>query len=135
MLPAQGRVTKPVVCPVTGVGEGQFRVMIQSSTAGLHQLRVLVDGVDIYGSPFSVLVTDWKRKQLVSFAKDLHDPWGIAVTDNGEYVLVTECEFNNEKVAVLTSTGQLVRRFGSHDREPRKFNLPWDVAVSADKHI
>ena len=60
LTPAQGRVTKPVVCPVTGVGEGQFRVMIQSSTAGLHQLRVLVDGVDIYGSPFSVRVTDWK---------------------------------------------------------------------------
>ena len=60
LTPAQGRVTKPVVCPVTGVGEGQFRVMIQSNTAGLHQLRVLVDGVDIYGSPFSVRVTDWK---------------------------------------------------------------------------
>ena len=60
LTPAQGRVTKPVVCAVTGIGEGQFSVMIQSSTAGLHQLRVLVDGVDIYGSPFSVYVTDWK---------------------------------------------------------------------------
>ena len=59
------------MCPVIDVGDGQFRVMIWSSTAGLHQLRVLADGMDIYGSPFSVCVTEWKRQQLVSFAKGL----------------------------------------------------------------
>ena len=35
-------------CPVTSIGEGQFKVMIWSTTAGLHQLRLLVDGVDIW---------------------------------------------------------------------------------------
>ena len=135
LTPAQGRVTKPVVCPVTGVGEGQFRVMIRSSTAGLHQLRVLVDGVDIYGSPFSVLVTDWKRKQLVNFAKGFRGPWGIAVTDDGQHVLVTECKYGAHFVTILSSAGQVVRRFGSRGHDPGKFRLPFDVAVSADKHI
>ena len=136
LTPAQGRVTKPVVCPVTGVGEGQFRVMIRSSTAGLHQLRVLVDGVDIYGSPFSVRVTEWKRQQLASFAKGLHNPCGIAVTDDGQHVLVTECKYGYENVAVLSNTGKVVRRIGSHSQnEPGKIIIPWGVAVSADKHI
>ena len=134
LTPAQGRVTKPVVCPVTGVGEGQFRVMIQSSTAGLHQLRVLVDGVDIYGSPFSVCVTEWKRQQLVSFAKGLHNPCGIAVTDDGQHVLVTDLDAY--KVAVISSTGELLKTFtNTAGSELRELHSPHDVAVSADKHI
>ena len=33
------------------------------------------------------------------------------------------------------SHGQIVRRFGSIGQDPGKFICPWDVAVSADKHI
>ena len=61
-----------VTCPVIGIGEGQYKVMIQSSTAGLHQLRVLVDEVNVYGSPFTVRVVEWKRQNLVRFAKYTH---------------------------------------------------------------
>ena len=42
IAPIHSEATDPSVeCQVIGVGEGQFKVMIQSSTAGLHQLRVL----------------------------------------------------------------------------------------------
>ena len=104
--------------------------MIRFNTAGLHQLRVLVDGVDICGSPFSVCV---KRQQLVNFAKGLDKPYGIAATDDGQHVLVTELIVHD--VAVLSSTGQVVRRIGSCGSEHRNYFVPWDVAVSADKHI
>ena len=85
-------------------------------------------------SPFSVRVTEWKRQQLVTFAKGLREPWGIAITDDGQHVLVTECS-HVHRVTVLSST-KVVRRFGScGHNEPGKFVVPWDVAVSADKHI
>ena len=120
----------PVVCPVTSVGEGQFKVMIRSSTVGLHQLRVLVDEVDIYGSPFSVHVAEWKRQKLEKFAT-LDCPYGIAVTDDGQHVVVTESEANC--VTILDSgTGKVVRNFAGCDNELKN---PKSVAVSTENHI
>ena len=114
-------------CSVTSLGEGQYRVMIQSSTVGLHQLRVLVDGVDIYGSPFSVCVTEWRRQKLLKYAT-LNSPCGIAATGDGQHVVVTESEANC--VTILDSgTGQVVRNFsgfGGRLIEPKR------LAVSAD---
>ena len=51
-------------------------------------------------------------------------------------MLVTECKYGYENVAVLSNTGKVVRRIGSHSQnEPGKIIIPWGVAVSADKHI
>ena len=120
----------PVVCPVTSddVKVSQFKVMFKSSTAGPHQLRVLVDGVDIYGSPFSVCVSKWKTG--VRFAKGIRSPMSIAVTDDEQHLVVSEC--NSHRVVVLSSTGKVVERLGS---QSSGFSKPWGVAVSADKHI
>ena len=119
-----------VVCPVTSddVKVSQFKVMFKSSTAGPHQLRVLVDGVDIYGSPFSVCVSKWKTG--VRFAKGIRSPMSIAVTDDEQHLVVSEC--NSHRMAVLSSTGKVVKRLGC---QSSGFSKPWGVAVSADKHI
>ena len=114
--------------PVTSLGEGQYRVMIQSSTAGLHQLRVLVDGVDIYGSPFSVHVTEWRRKGYRYNIVRLSDPCDVAVTDDGQYVVVTECASNC--VTVLSNGySQVVRNFSGFGG---RLIHPKRLAVSAD---
>ena len=123
----------PVECPVTNVGEGQFKVMIQSNTAGVHQLRVLVDGVNIYGSPFTIRVAEWKRQNLVSFAKGLNGPVDVVVTDDGQHVLVAEC--GGHRVTVLSSTGKVVKKFGGRGSEPGKFKKPWSIAISTDGKI
>ena len=134
LTPAQSCDARPVVCPVTGVGKGQFRVMIQPSTTGLHQLRVLVDGVDIYGSPFNAFDVGVVREDnFVTFAKGFKWPYGIAVTDDGQHVIVTD--FSAHCVTVLSNTGEVVSRFGSHGLEPGKFVYPMDLAVSAEKYI
>ena len=126
---SQSKHAKPIVCPVTGVWEGQFKVMIESTAVGLHQLRVLVDGVDIHGSPFSVHVTEWKKQDLVRLAEDFRGPWGIAVTDDGQYLVITERR--SHCVTVLFSTGEVVKKIeGDSD-----FVGPCGVAVSADNRI
>ena len=119
------------ICPVTSVGEGQFKVMIQSNSVGLHQLRVLVDGVDIYGSPFSVHVVEWRKiRNLYKFAS-LGSPWDVAVTDDGQYVVVTECAGNC--VTVLSKpnwhSGQIVRNFSGFGG---RLIHPKSLALSAD---
>ena len=118
-------------CPVTSVGEGQFRVMIRSSTAGLHQLRVLVDEVDIYGSPFSVHVVEWRKENSVHYFASLGNPWDVAVTDDGQYVVVTE--FTSNCVTVLSKgywyESQIVRNFSDSGG---RLIRPKSLAVSAD---
>ena len=115
-------------CPVTSLGEGQFKIIIRSTTAGLHQLRVLADGVDIYGSPFSVRVVEWKKQSYLCKLASLGDPWDVAVTDDG-HVVVTE--FTSNCVTVLSNCGcnRVVRNFsGFGDR----LIHPKSLAVSAD---
>ena len=136
LTPMHSRITESsasVECPVIGVGEGQYKVIIQSSTAGLHQLRVLVDELDVYGSPFTVCVVEWKRQKLETFADGLDNPVGIAVTADGQYVVVAE--WGGNCVTVLSSIGQVVRRFGNRGCEPGNFKRPWSVAVSADAQV
>ena len=120
-------------CPVTSVGEGQFKIMIQSDTAGLyglHQLRVLVDGMDIHGSPFSVRVVEWRKQSYVYKLASLGDPWDVVVTDDGQCI-VTECTGNC--VTVLSkaywSSTQVVRNFSSFGG---RLIHPKSLVVSAD---
>ena len=103
--------------------------MIRSNSVGLHQLRVLVDGVDIYGSPFSVHVTEWKRQDLVRLAEDFRGPWGIAVTNDGQYLVITEKR--SHCVTVLSSTGEVVKKIEGDS----EFVGPGGLAVSADNRI
>ena len=132
LTPVQGRVSKPVECPVTDVGEGWFRVLILSNTAGLHQLRVLIDGVDIYGSPFSVQVVDWNRQSLMSFAKGLSLPYGVAVTDDGQHVVVAES--GASRVTLYSISWMVTKKVFTYNSEPGVV-FPADVAVSDDRHI
>ena len=116
-------------CPVTSVGEGRFKVMIRFTTAGLHQLRVLVDGVDIHGSPFSVRVVEWRRKNDVHKFTSLGSPWDIAVTDDGQFI-VTECGGNCVTVLSKSSSSwQVVRSFSGFGG---RLIRPKRLAVSAD---
>ena len=73
---------------------------------------------------------------MVIFSKAVHKPWGIAVTNDGQYVVVTDTDFHC--VIMLSSAGEELRRFGGRvgfSHKAGKFSDPRDVAVSADKHI
>ena len=94
-----------------------FRVEnVHSNTTSLHQPTIL------------------KRQSLTRFAGDLNGPSGIAVTSDRQHVVVAECK-DLHRVTVLSKTGKIVRRFGHNGSGPGKFNEPWGVAVSPDKHI
>ena len=133
LIPAH---SKPIPCPVSAVFEGQFKVTIHPIIAGPHQLRVQIAGADIYGSPFTLPVlssAETRNMKMTGFFRGLESPCGIAVTADGKHVVVAE--WNGNCVTVLTDTGELVRRFGSHGRGPAEFFSPWGIAISADNHI
>ena len=122
-------------CPVTSVGNGRFKVIIRSNTTGLHQLRVLVDGVDIHGSPFDVRVVEWRKKKDVYKFASLGSPWDIAVTDDGQYIVT---EHTGNCVTVFSKKDGLYGH-GCHQEVVRNFSgfsgrliKPKGLAMSAD---
>ena len=54
------------------------------------------------------------------------------VTEDGHIVVA---ELEGDRVTILTTTGQVVRRFGSRGQGPAKFANPHSVAVSSSNHI
>ena len=119
---------RPVVCLFTDAGEGQFCIKIQSNTSGQHQLRIAVDGMDVYGSPFTVAVSMWRRTDFTTFVDGLRGPSGVAITGDGQHVLVTE--FDKSEIALITNAGRL------KEWSNKSLQNPCGVAVSPDdKHI
>ena len=57
--------------------------------------------------------TEWGRQRLEKFAT-LDSPYGIAVADDGQHVVVTECEANCVTILDL-STGKVLRNFAGCD--------------------
>ena len=126
-------------CRVEQVEEGHFKVLLNPEQPGLHELSVCVGEVDahIHGSPFEVpvvSVAEWRGQKMKVFAGGLKQPRGLAVTDDGGYVLVTE--WQGHCVAVFSAaTGELLYRIGQHGTGPGEFVEPYEVEVTGDNHI
>ena len=108
-------------CPVTDLGDGTYTVTIKPTNDGDYQLKVLVDEDESYHTP--IIVDKWSSKQLEVFFKGIRKPQGIAVTIDGQQVVVTDTE--NKKVTVISSsTGEQLASGGSD-----VLINPWGVAV------
>ena len=138
LLESTSRLLTPQSCQVVKVDEGHFKAVLEPKHCGPHLLDVKINGDKINGSPFAVPVMSTslavaREKALKVFVEGLQHPYGVAVTDDGQHVIVTERE--QHCVTVLSTAGEVVERFGQHGTGPGNFVNPSDVAVSADNHI
>ena len=126
-----------ICCSVKQAKKGQFKVLLNPNQPGMHELSVCINDSHIHGSPFKVPVmsiAEWRGQRMKVLARGLKHPRGIAVTDDGKHVVVTE--WQRHCVTVLSAaTGQLVYRFGSHGTDPGEFVDPDEVGVFRDNHI
>ena len=125
-------------CTVKQVNEGHFKVLLNPDLQpGLHELSVCIGGTHVTGSPFKVPVVsiaEWRGQRLKVFARGLKHPRGLAVTDDGKHVIVTE--WHGHCVVVFSAaTGELLYRLGRHGTDPGEFINPFEVEVSHDNHI
>ena len=123
-------------CQVFQVDKGHFKTILAPKHDGEHQLGVFISGNEINGSPFTVPVvslTDLREQGLKVFVEGLQHPYGIAVTDDGQHVVVTERD--RHCVTILSATGEVVRRFGRHGNGAGRFVHPIEVVISVDNHI
>ena len=123
---------------VTGKNDGSYVASFVPWQVGEVKLSLFVNGEQIKGSPYSVMVRDYTyvnnpRKIVDSVNNEsMGKPWGIAFGKNGMWAVA---DYSNHCVCIFDGDDQLVRKFGSKGVNDGQFNHPAGVAFDDDHHL
>ena len=122
-------------CEVGNQEMNTYEVSYVPMERGVYQIHIKVAGVHIQGSPFSVRATLPVEKLGTSIAvlDDAAQPWGMAINEEGEKVVVSEC--NGHVISVFSPTGTRIRSFGSKGSGRSNLKHPRGVAMDKSGHI
>ena len=116
--------------------DGSYMASFVPQQVGEVKLSVFVDGEQIKGSPYSVMVRDYtsinKPSKIVNNDGNMGEPWGIAFAKNGMWAVV---DWSNHCVYIFDGEDQLVRKFGSRGSGNGQFNCPAGVAFDSDDYL
>ena len=105
---------------------------------GEVKLSVFVNGEQIKGSPYSVMVRDYtsvnKPTKIVNNDGNMGQLWGIAFGKKGMWAVA---DHSSHCVCIFDGEDQLVRKFGSHMHGSGngQLNCPEGVACDSDNHL
>ena len=119
-----------IKCALRQVPPESFVVHCFSRIAGIHQLRVLVEGIDILGTPLNIEVMPKRAEEAFT---GLSDPSGLAIGKEG-HLIVAEC--GNHCITIVDpANGRKIKNFGQPGFRKLHFNKPEGVAVTQDGRI
>ena len=123
-----------IECSIKAIETSQYEIGFQPTGRGRHQLHIKVEGEHIKGSPFNVTVKLPVQKlgTPVRVIDGLNSPWGVAVNQRGEIIVV---ESNKHCISIFSPTGEKLRSFGSNGSGQGQFSGPLGVAVDDDDSI
>ena len=121
------------ICDIVQTRPGHYSITFTPSTRQ-DQLTVQIGGVDVPGSPFTLLIipSPATRGEPVDIITGFKAPKGIAVCDNGVIAVV---EAGASCVTVLSKDGRKVKSFGTKGTSKGQFFNAYGVAISIDKHL
>ena len=123
---------------VRDINDGSYTASFvpQQLQAGEVKLSVLINGQQIKGSPYSVMVTGYtsvnKPSKIVNNDGNMGNPWGIGFGKNSMWAVA---DSTNNCVYVFDGEDQLVRKFGSCGSGNGQFSSPAGVAFDSDDHL
>ena len=116
--------------------DGSYMASFVPQQVGEVKLSMFVNGKQIKGSPYSVMVRDYtsvnKPSKIVNNDSNMGRPWGIAFGKNGMWA-VADC--TNSCVYIFNGEDQLVRKFGSCGSGNGQFICLAGVAFDNDDHL
>ena len=116
--------------------DGGYMASFVPQQVGELKLSVLVNGQQIKGSPYSVMVRDYtsvnKPSKIVNNDGNMGRPWGIAFGKNGMWAAADQ---SNHCVYIFDGGDQLVRKIGSLGSGNGQFSCPAGVAFDSDDHL
>ena len=113
-----------------------YEVTYTPTTRGRHELCVRVNGDEIQGSPFRVVVypDPTQLHQPVRVIEEVRRPWGVAFNSLGE-MYVAESSSYHGQVAVCDSSGKRISYIGSKGDGPGQFQYPYYIAIDSNDNI
>ena len=116
--------------------DGSHMASFVPQQVGEVKLSVFVNGQQIKGSPYSVMVRDYtsvnKPSKTVKNDGNMAKPWGIAFGNNGIWAVA---DSTNNCVYIFDGEDQLVRKIGSCGSGNGQFQCPQGVAFDSDDHL
>ena len=121
---------------VKGDKNGCYTVSFVPQKVGEARLSVFVNGQEIKGSPYSVMVKDYasvnKPTKTVNNDGNMCNPWGIACDKNGMWAVADN---SRNCVYIFNSEDQLVRKLGTYGSDSGQFIHPAGVAFDNVDHL
>ena len=116
--------------------DGSYMASFVPQQVGEVNLSVFVNGQQIKGSPYSVMVRDYtsvnKPSKIVNNDGNMGQPEGIAFGKNGMWAVV---DWSNHCVYIFDGEDQWVRKIGSYGSGNGQFIDPTGVAFDSDDHL
>ena len=116
--------------------DGSYMASFVPQQVGEVELSVFVNGQQIKGSPYSVMVRDYtsvnKPSKIVNNDGNMGRPWDIAFGKNGMWAVT---DWSNHCVYIFDGEDQLVRKIGSYGSGNGQFIDPVGVAFDSDDHL
>ena len=116
--------------------DGSYMASFVPRQVGEVKLSVFVNGQQIKGSPYSVMVRDYtsvnKPSKIVNNNGNMGTTWGIAFGKNGMWAIADR---SNHCMYIFDGEDQLIRKIGSYGSGNGQFSDPAGVAFDSDDHL
>ena len=112
----------------------QYKISLTAVTRGQHKLHIQHNDQEINGSPFTMTVypDPTQLGKPVRVVTGLRHPRGIAKNSRGEVIV---SEWSRHRIAVVDSSGKVVRTFGSTGDRTEQMIDPTGIAVDRDDNV
>ena len=112
----------------------QYKISLTAVTRGQHKLHIQHNDQEINGSPFTMTVypDPTQLGKPVRVVTGLRNPRGIAKNSRGEVIV---SEWSRHRIAVVDSSGKVVRTFGSKGDRTEQMIDPTGIAVDRDDNV
>ena len=117
--------------------DGSYMASFVAEQVGEAKLSVSINGEQIKGSPYSIVVQGRnyqaidKPSKIVNNNGSMGRPWGVAFGRNGLWAVA---DYSNHCVYIFDDKDQLVRKFGSNGSNNGQFSDPRGVAFDSHNH-
>ena len=124
----------PSDCNVKETRGGMYKVTYTPTSCGPHQLRVRVGGLEIPGSPFTVVVipSPAMRGNPVRTITGLCRPRFVTLGGDDKLIVT---ERDHHCVTILDKHGKKIKSFGRAGSANGQFLYPSGITVTPDNHI
>ena len=119
--------------------DGGYMASIVPPQVGEVKLSVSINGQQIKGSPYSLVVqhyTDYTRvgkpSKIINNDGNMGEPWGIAFGKNGLWAVADNTK---DCVYIFDGQDQLIRKVGSHGSGSGQLDRPEGVTFDSNNHL